>query len=152
MRLYSRTNLGLCEVWGEELRVTVAVLDAAMRELGSETYALRPYENIQINRVAAEIGGATNLGNDKVPDIRDGFGELRIHFFKGFQQEPGDGQVAKPLVVGRNDLPGCMGGGASTEGLFVGFLEFPPELPIFEITRIELPMFFRPFDALPSAG
>jgi len=58
-----RTNLGLCEVWGEELRGTVAVLDAEMDELGSERFELRAYENIQINRVAAGIGGATNLEN-----------------------------------------------------------------------------------------
>ncbi len=56
-----RTNLGLCEVWGETVSVTVAVFDDSMNQLGSETYDLRPYENIQVNRVAQEIGGVNTL-------------------------------------------------------------------------------------------
>ena len=46
-----RTNLGLCEVWGEEVTVRVAILDDAMIELGHRDYDLRPYENIQVNQV-----------------------------------------------------------------------------------------------------
>ena len=47
-----RTNLGLCEIWGESATVRVTVFDAAMVELGFQDAQLRPYENTQINQVA----------------------------------------------------------------------------------------------------
>jgi len=58
-----RTNLGLCEIWGESVSVTVTVFDHAMNTLGSADYDLRPYENIQVNQVAHEIGGAGDLAD-----------------------------------------------------------------------------------------
>ena len=54
-----RTNLGLCEVWGEAATVTVIISDDSMRELGRRNYLLRPYENTQINKVATEVAGLT---------------------------------------------------------------------------------------------
>jgi hypothetical protein len=56
-----RTNLGLCEVWGESAVVLISIMDGSMTELGSRSYQLRPYENIQINRVVAEVGGGGSL-------------------------------------------------------------------------------------------
>ncbi len=56
-----RTNLGLSEVWGEAVSVTVTVFDYSMNTLGSKAYNLQPYENIQVNRVAQKIGGVTSL-------------------------------------------------------------------------------------------
>jgi len=61
-----RTNLGLCEVWGESAVVTISVMDASMVELGNRSYELRPYENIQIDRVADKIGGVQALSNGLV--------------------------------------------------------------------------------------
>lgn len=58
-----RTNLGLCEIWGESATVRVTILDAFMAQLGSRTYELRPYENMQINRVVDEIAGTNTLAN-----------------------------------------------------------------------------------------
>jgi hypothetical protein len=52
-----RTNLGLCEIWGESATVQVIVSDESMSELGRRTYQLRPYENLQVNQVASVIGG-----------------------------------------------------------------------------------------------
>jgi hypothetical protein len=56
-----RTNLGLCEIWGESASVRVVIFGGAMTELGARTYQLRPYENLQINQVASEIGGVATL-------------------------------------------------------------------------------------------
>ncbi|MEN8165096.1 MAG: hypothetical protein ABFS37_13275 [Acidobacteriota bacterium] len=61
-----RTNLGLCELWGESATVSISIMDQSMSELGNRSYELRPYENIQINRVAAEIAGVTTLANGVV--------------------------------------------------------------------------------------
>jgi len=98
-----RTNLGLCEVWGEAVTATVAVLDAAMDELGSERYELRPYENIQINRVAAEVGGATNLGNGLVRvTVIDGNGRIGayISIVDKSSGDPTFVSVAPPSTIG----------------------------------------------------
>lgn len=56
-----RTNLGLCEIWGDSATVRVIILDASMNELGRRTYQLRPYENLQVNQVAVAIGGVSDL-------------------------------------------------------------------------------------------
>ncbi len=56
-----RTNLGLCEIWGESVTVRVTILDGKMTELGHRDIALRPYENTQINRVAKTVAGVTSL-------------------------------------------------------------------------------------------
>lgn len=56
-----RTNLGLCEIWGEAATVRVTILDGDMNELGSEDLELRPYENTQVNRVAKTIVGLETL-------------------------------------------------------------------------------------------
>lgn len=58
-----RTNLGLCEVWGESATVRISVLDSSMTELGQRDYDLRPYENIQINQVATTVAGVGSLAN-----------------------------------------------------------------------------------------
>lgn len=56
-----RTNLGLCEVWGESATVRVTILDADGTELGHRDVELRPYENTQINEVARTVAGADPL-------------------------------------------------------------------------------------------
>ena len=61
-----RTNLGLCEIWGESATVRVTVFDAAMVELGFQDAQLRPYENTQINQVAKTVAGASTLSNGVV--------------------------------------------------------------------------------------
>ncbi|MEE4271462.1 MAG: hypothetical protein V2I67_07310 [Thermoanaerobaculales bacterium] len=61
-----RTNLGLCEVWGEGVTVRVTVMDELMAELGSKDYTLRPFENIQVNEVATKVGGTSSLVNGAV--------------------------------------------------------------------------------------
>jgi hypothetical protein len=58
-----RTNLGLCEIWGESITVRVSIMDSSMSELGHRDYELRPYENIQVNQVALVVGGADSLSN-----------------------------------------------------------------------------------------
>jgi hypothetical protein len=61
-----RTNLGLCEVWGESATVRVSIMDASMTELGSRSYQLRPYENIQINQVVSAIASVSSLSDGMV--------------------------------------------------------------------------------------
>lgn len=56
-----RTNLGLCEVWGESATVRVTILDADGAELGHRDVQLRPYENTQINEVAKTVANADPL-------------------------------------------------------------------------------------------
>jgi hypothetical protein len=56
-----RTNLGLCEIWGEAVTVQVAILDDVMTELGHSDITLDPYENVQINRVAKTVAGVSSL-------------------------------------------------------------------------------------------
>ena len=58
-----RSNLGLCEVWGERTTVRVSIMDSLMSELGHRDYDLRPYENIQVNQVAVVVAGADSLSN-----------------------------------------------------------------------------------------
>lgn len=58
-----RTNLGLCEVWGDSATVRVAILDGDMAELGFRNVELRPYENTQINDVVEELTSAGGLEN-----------------------------------------------------------------------------------------
>ena len=58
-----RTNLGLCEVWGESATVRVTIYDSALNELGFQDKQLRPYENIQINQVAKTVAGANRLSD-----------------------------------------------------------------------------------------
>jgi len=72
-----RTNLGLCEVWGETASVTVEVFDDSMNQLGSETYDLRPYENIQVNRVVPEVCGI-NVLTDGIVRVTVTSGDGRI--------------------------------------------------------------------------
>ncbi len=72
-----RTNLGLCEVWGESAGVTITVFDASMTELGSDRFDLRPFENLQVNRVAFEIGGTRDLANGLIEvTVVDGNGRI----------------------------------------------------------------------------
>lgn len=56
-----RSNLGLCETWGENATVTISIMDSSMTVLGSRDYELRPYENTQINQVAVAVAGANPL-------------------------------------------------------------------------------------------
>jgi hypothetical protein len=78
-----RTNLGLCEVWGESASVRVVIYDDTKTELGRMVYQLRPYENLQINHVASEIGGVGALAG--------GIAEVAV--------TAGDGKVAAYLSV-----------------------------------------------------
>ena len=64
-----RSNLGLCEVWGEPATVTVIITDDSLRELGRQNYFLRPYENIQINKVVTEVAGLTAFSGGTVEVI-----------------------------------------------------------------------------------
>ncbi len=61
-----RTNLGLCEVWGEGATVKVTVRDASGIELGNTSYQLRPYEFIQIDRLAVKVAGTSHLSDGMV--------------------------------------------------------------------------------------
>jgi len=78
-----RTNLGLCEIWGESASVRVVIYDDTKTELGRMVYQLRPYENLQINHVASEIGGVGALAG--------GIAEVAV--------TAGDGKVAAYLSV-----------------------------------------------------
>jgi len=58
-----RTNLGLCETWGEAATVEVTVANAEGVTLGSRQIGLRPYENLQINRVVRDVTPLSTLDN-----------------------------------------------------------------------------------------
>jgi len=70
-----RTNLGLCEVWGESATVRVKIYDSALNELGFQDKQLRPYENIQINQVAKTVAGANRLSDGIVEVTVTGGGD-----------------------------------------------------------------------------
>ncbi|MEX1310825.1 MAG: hypothetical protein AB1Z65_10430 [Candidatus Sulfomarinibacteraceae bacterium] len=72
-----RTNLGLCEIWGESATVRITVFDATMSELGFQDTRLRPYENIQINQVAKTVAGAATL-SDGIVEVTVTGGNGRI--------------------------------------------------------------------------
>jgi hypothetical protein len=61
-----RSNLGLCETWGESATVRITVADATGDELGSRTVNLRPYENTQINRLVRNVTSLSTLENGVV--------------------------------------------------------------------------------------
>lgn len=58
-----RSNLGLCETWGENATVEVRVSDESGQLFGSRTISLRPYENLQINRLVRNVTSLSNLEN-----------------------------------------------------------------------------------------
>jgi hypothetical protein len=58
-----RTNLGLCETWGETATVEVTVSTSEGIGLGSRQIALRPYENLQVNRVVRDVTPLSTLDN-----------------------------------------------------------------------------------------
>jgi hypothetical protein len=58
-----RSNLGLCETWGETATVEVVVADESGTPLGTRALTLRPYESTQINRVVRNVTGETQLEN-----------------------------------------------------------------------------------------
>lgn len=61
-----RTNLGLCEVWGERVTVRVTVLDSSMTVMGDLDIDLRPFENTQINQVVRTVAGLSSLSGGVV--------------------------------------------------------------------------------------
>ena len=54
------------------------------------------------------------------------FGIFEIQRFEGIHQNRGDEIIAKPFVVGRNDIPGSIVGGGLFQGIFKGILVLIP--------------------------
>ena len=89
-----RTNLGLCEIWGEPATVRVWISDGEGGPPSHADYRLRPYENIQINRVASVIAGSSELdGGIVTVSVTEGSGRV------GAYLSVVDNQTADPTYI-----------------------------------------------------
>src|SRR5690349_7265174 len=74
------------------------------------------------------------------PRIEVELGVVWLHFLK----LPKDGvyhrQIPRPLVVGWNDVPRSMAGGATVDRIFISVLVIIPLRPVVEIRRVKLPL------------
>jgi dTMP kinase len=63
----------------------------------------------------------------------------------------GDGEIAEPLLVRRNDEPGGVGRAAAAERVFVGGGIFVPEFPLFEVVNRDFPALIAIVDSFLEA-
>jgi hypothetical protein len=61
-----RTNLGLCEVWGESAEIRVSLWNPDLSAAGSTTINLAPYGNTQINDLPLTVGAIDQWENGRV--------------------------------------------------------------------------------------
>src|SRR5437879_624532 len=59
--------------------------------------------------------------------------EFQVEAFEVLDDDPGDGQIAEPFVVGRDDVPGRRIGAAAGEGVVVGSGVIVPEAAFFVV-------------------
>jgi len=88
----SRTNLALAEIWGESASAEVILTDRDGTALGTRTYELPPFGNIQLNDVVKTLTGDSSL------KLEDAQVAVRV--------TGGDGRVSAALSViaaGSND-------------------------------------------------
>jgi hypothetical protein len=72
-----RSNLGICEVWGEQAQVRVTLWDEHGAVAGTRTIDLPPYGNTQINDLPLALGGLSQMENGRVEvEILDGDGRV----------------------------------------------------------------------------
>ena len=60
-------------------------------------------------------------------------GNFMFKLLQRIHQNPADGEIAKPFVIRRDDVPWRILGIAASDGLLVSFLIIIPELPLLEI-------------------
>src|SRR6266540_3089641 len=75
-----------------------------------------------------------------------------VQLGEGLVQKLGNGPVAVPLAVGRDDVPGGVFGGAALQGDLVRLHVLRPELPLLEVRRVELPVLGGVLQAGPQAA
>ena len=68
-------------------------------------------------------------------------GITRIHLFQGAQDDLGQGDVARPLVVRGDNIPWRPFARAIVNGIFVGLLIIAPACALLEIVGNKLPPF-----------
>lgn len=61
-----RTNLGLCEVWGEAAEVRVSLWNQDGSPAGNRTIHLPPFGNTQINDLPHTLGALDQMDNGMV--------------------------------------------------------------------------------------
>lgn len=72
-----RTNLGLCEVWGEPAEIVVSLWHQDGSAAGTRTVSLPPYGNTQINDLPHAIGGLDEMASGMVSlEITGGAGRV----------------------------------------------------------------------------
>jgi len=72
-----RTNLGLCEVWGESTEIRVSLWHHDGLLAGTTTVNLPPYGNTQINDLPGTLGGLDQMENGMVEvEILSGDGRV----------------------------------------------------------------------------
>ncbi len=72
-----RTNLGLCEVWGEDARLRVTLWGEDGLAVGTRTIDLPPFGNTEVNDLPHTLGGIDEMANGMVElEILDGDGRV----------------------------------------------------------------------------
>ena len=84
--------------------------------------------------------------------VDGGFGVLELESLHGVDEDGRDGDVAIPLVVGRDDEPRRVFVAGCVENARVGLLILMPEPSLVEVGSAELPMFVGVVEAVPEAG
>jgi hypothetical protein len=77
--------------------------------------------------------------------------QLESHVFHGLGDDLRNGQVAEPLVVGGNDVPGRVLAAGLAQRLFVGFDVVGPELALGVVAFADFPVARRVVEPLLEA-
>jgi hypothetical protein len=83
------------------------------------------------------------LLDDDAGEVLDRLRIARIELVERVGEDVGDGQVAEPLPVRRDDVPGRLRGRAARQRLLVGGDVVVPALALLEVAEPELPALVR---------
>jgi hypothetical protein len=83
-----------------------------------------------------------------LPALCARFGVSHLESFERIKYNLRYNQPSVFLIVGGNDIPGCIPGACRTEAFLIGLHILFPELPLLNIRNAEFPVLFRHFDTL----
>ena len=94
-----------------------------------------------------EIGGSSSSRCFCSAHVEVGRGPLEVEPPQRLEQQVADGEVAEPLLVRRDDVPGRRLGVGALEGDLVGVAVLGPPSPLVDVAGVELPVLGRVVEA-----
>lgn len=79
--------------------------------------------------------------------FRGGLGICHLKVFERIKNNSGDDQPGVLLVIGWNDLPGCVMGACRLQAILVSLRVMLPVFPLVNVHQAEFPVFVRLVDA-----